>query len=201
MLASLTSMSKRILDRVTDSPAVYDLVQTLAGYPLLARRLRQLMGSTAELAVLDAGAGTGALGALLDDTASYVALEIDERKIERLRPRRPHATVIHGSVTSIALPDDSVDLSVLVNVAHHLADDELERALNELSRVTRTRVVVADPVANGPLAGRALWRIDRGSHPRTAEELGAAIARHFDVEEVGRLTLLHRFALISARVR
>jgi hypothetical protein len=90
---------------------------------------------------------------------------------------------------------------VLVNVAHHLADDELEHAFSELSRVTRARVIVADPVANGPLAGRALWRIDRGSYPRTAKELQATVAQHFDVEQVGRLTLLHRFALISARVR
>ena len=189
------------VSRIADSPAVYDVVQLLAGYPLLARRLRQLMGPTNQLSVLDAGAGTGALGELVGESGSYVALEIDERKIERLRLRRPHAEVIHGSVSSIPLPDNSVDLSLLVNVAHHLADDELEYALSELSRVTRTRLIVADPVANGPLVGRALWRIDRGSYPRTANELRAAIDRYFTVEQVGRLRLLHRFALISARVR
>jgi ubiquinone/menaquinone biosynthesis C-methylase UbiE len=194
-------MSNRIVSRVADSPTVYDVVQLLAGYPLLARRLRQLIGPTTQLSVLDAGAGTGALGGLVGDTGSYVALEIDEGKLERLRQRRPHAEAIHGSVSSIPLSDNSVDLSLLVNVAHHLADDDLEHALSELSRVTRTRLIVADPVANGPLVGRALWRIDRGSYPRTAAELCAAIGRHLDVEEVGRLTLLHRFALISARVR
>jgi SAM-dependent methyltransferase len=194
-------MRKRIVSRVAENPMVYDVVQLLAGYPLLARRLRQLTGPTNQLSVLDAGAGTGALGGLVGDTGSYVALEIDEGKLERLRQRQPHAEVIHGSVSSIPLPDDSVDLSLLVNVAHHLADDDLELALGELSRVTRTRVIVADPVANGPLVGRALWRIDRGSYPRTADELCTAVDRHLNVEQVGRLRLLHRFALISARVR
>jgi SAM-dependent methyltransferase len=194
-------MGGGILDRVAGSPAVYDVVQMLAGYPLLARRLRQVIGPTTGLAVLDAGAGTGALEALVHDTGSYVALELDERKLERLRLHHPHAEVIHGSVTSIPLPNDAVDIALLVNVAHHLTDDELESALEELNRVTRTRVIVADPVADGPLTGRALWKIDQGAHPRTAEELRAAIDRHLHVEQVGRLTLLHRFALISAAIR
>ena len=194
-------MTERLLDRVVGSPAVYDLVQVLAGYPLLSRRLRQLLGPTQHKTILDAGAGTGALGSLVDDTGSYVALEVDQQKIARLRHRRPGAEVICGSVSSIPLPDDSVDLSVLVNVAHHLTHDDLECALSELSRVTRDRLILADPVANGPLTGRVLWLIDRGSYRRTATELRSAVDRHFDVEHVGRLTLLHRFVLISARVR
>ena len=82
-----------------------------------------------------------------------------------------------------------------------LTHDDLECALSELSRVTRDRLILADPVANGPLTGRVLWLIDRGSYRRTATELRSAVDRHFDVEHVGRLTLLHRFVLISARVR
>jgi SAM-dependent methyltransferase len=191
-------MSGRLLRRAAEDARVYDAVQTLAGYPILATRLRRLLGQTDGLAVLDAGAGTGALGKLVPRARTYTALEIDPKKIERLRRRMPNAEVITGSITAIPLPDKAMDVAAMVNVSHHLSDEDFELALAELGRVTRGRVIVADPVADGPLLGRALWRIDRGSHPRTARAMRAAIERHLCVGGEERLTILHRYFLCSA---
>jgi SAM-dependent methyltransferase len=194
-------IASKILRRLEDDPRLYDLVQTAAGYPLLASRLKQLVGPTAGLSVLDAGAGTGALGALVHESADYTALEIDPKKIARLRLRQPDARVIEGSVTSIPLGAKTVDVSVIVNVCHHLDDSELESALGELARVTRSRVVLADPVWDGPPLGRALWRIDRGAYPRTTSDLLDALNRHGTVTQSQRLTIFHRYILASATPR
>jgi SAM-dependent methyltransferase len=197
----LDMIGSKIIRHLENDPRMYDLIQTAAGYPILAARLKRLLGPTAGLSVLDAGAGTGALGNLVPNAATYVALEIDPDKIRRLRVRQPHARVIEGSVTSIPLAEKSVDISVLVNVCHHLDDSEFEAALGQLARVTRLRIVLVDPVKNGPLLGRALWRIDRGAHPRTASDLLDALRRHAEVTTDRQLTVFHRYILASATPR
>jgi ubiquinone/menaquinone biosynthesis C-methylase UbiE len=190
--------TSKIFRRLEDNPRFYDLVQTAAGYPILARRLKGMLGETAGLSVLDAGAGTGAVANLVGDAATYTALEIDPIKIHRLRLRQPLARVIEGSVTAIPLQENAVDVAVIVNVCHHLDDSELETALGELARVATSRIMLVDPVRDGPLLGRALWRIDRGAYPRTAYELLDALNRHSTVTASERLTIFHRYILASA---
>jgi SAM-dependent methyltransferase len=86
-------------------------------------------------AVVDVGAGTGALTRLLAGRVARVtAVEPDARMRRVLSTRVPAATVVAGTGEAIPLPDASQD-AVLVSSAWHWVD--ARRAVPEAARVLR----------------------------------------------------------------
>jgi SAM-dependent methyltransferase len=99
------------------------------------------------LRVLDLGAGTGKLTAvLLGMGAAVTAVDPDPAMLSELRRLVPAARALVGSAEAIPLPDGSVD-AVLCGQALHWFD--MGRAVPEIARVL---------VPGGPLAG--LWNAD-----------------------------------------
>ena len=99
------------------------------------------------LRVLDLGAGTGKLTALLVELGTDVtAVEPDAAMLGELRRGLPSARALAGSAEQIPLPDASVD-AVLCGQSLHWFD--LSRALPEIARVL---------VPGGTLG--ALWNSD-----------------------------------------
>jgi SAM-dependent methyltransferase len=99
------------------------------------------------LRVLDLGAGTGKLTALLTELGSDVtAVEPDPAMLAELRRGLPSVRALPGTAERIPLPDASVD-AVLCGQAMHWFD--MSRALPEIARVL---------VPGGTLG--ALWNSD-----------------------------------------
>jgi SAM-dependent methyltransferase len=107
------------------------------------------------LRVLDVGAGTGKLTALLARLgADVTAVEPDTAMLEELRRGLPSVRALPGSAERIPLPDASVD-AVLCGQSMHWFD--LSRALPEIARVL---------VPGGTLGG--LWNADDDRVPWVA---------------------------------
>jgi SAM-dependent methyltransferase len=101
----------------------------------------------AGLRVLDLGAGTGKLTALLAGLGAQVtAVEPDAAMLAELRQRVPSARALAGPAEAIPLPDGSVD-AVLCGQSMHWFD--MSRAVPEIARVL---------VPGGTLG--ALWNSD-----------------------------------------
>src|SRR5450756_208631 len=101
----------------------------------------------AGLRVLDLGAGTGKLTALLTALgADVTAVEPDEAMLAELRGQVPSARAMKGQAEAIPLPDGSVD-AVLCGQSMHWFD--MSRALPEMARVL---------VQGGALG--AMWNCD-----------------------------------------
>ena len=195
-------MTNDLLHRVVARPAVYDWVQRLAGSDRVLRRLQPYLLEARGKIVLDVGAGTGLYAAALPATARYIALDNDPRKLEGLGRRgRSIRHAVLGDAVNLAFVDRSIDYVLCVHVAHHLDDTALDRCLGEIARVVRLEVVVQEPLWSGGVPGRVLWRMDRGSHPRTAEALIGAVEKRFRIEHAERYSILHDYLLIVARPR
>jgi SAM-dependent methyltransferase len=180
----------------------YDLVQLLAGRFVTTRRLRVLLAATRGKVVLDLGAGTGSLAALLPAGATYWGLDNDPAKLERLTSKVAGARVLERSALETGLEDAAADVTVCVDVTHHLEERELPQLVAEMARVTREQLVFVDALRAPRFAiGRLLWRIDRGSHPRSADALIGALSERFELTSVERYRALHRYVLCVARPR
>ena len=186
-------MITRLAHRVASHPAVYDAIQRTVGTPRTRELLREHLAGAAGKKVLDAGAGTGRFRDTLPAGASYVWLDNDRQKLAGFKAKRPDDETILADATDIPLDDDSVDYAVCVAVAHHLPEDGFARLVSELARVARERVLFMDPVRADGAVPRALWRFDRGTYPRSAEELVAALRERLDVERVERYSKRHHY--------
>jgi SAM-dependent methyltransferase len=118
-------------------------------YPPAAVRwaLEPAGAEVSALRVLDLGAGTGKLTAVLAALgAAVTAVEPDEAMREELQRRHPDVPALDGSAEAIPLPDASAD-AVLCGQSMHWFD--MDRAVPEIARVL---------VPGGPLAG--MWNAD-----------------------------------------
>lgn len=125
----------------------------------------------------------------------YVPLDVDQRKLDRLLDKHEGLEGVVASATALPLEDDSFDYALCTNVAHHLSDPDLQLMLAELGRVTRQQLILVDPLRVNRLASRILWIIDRGSYPRSYEELVERLTSRFVTEEAETFTFLHSYVL------
>ncbi|HEY0168367.1 MAG TPA: class I SAM-dependent methyltransferase [Jatrophihabitans sp.] len=123
--------------------ARYDQVRPsypAAAIELLLAGLRAGPGEGRVPRVLDLGAGTGKLTAvLLDARAEVVAVEPDRQMLAVLAARLPQANALAGSAEGIPLRDGSVDAIMVGQAFHWFQRPEADR---ELARVLRPGGVV-----------------------------------------------------------
>jgi ubiquinone/menaquinone biosynthesis C-methylase UbiE len=190
-----------ISERVLGNATLYDAVQRAAGLERVRRRLAPVLSALGPGRLLDVGAGTGAFYDLLPSHVQYVPLDTDPRKLERLAEKHEGVKGIVGSATSLPFDDASFDYSMCTSVAHHLTDEELDRMLDELARITRTGLVFLDPLRTTRVASKTLWRIDRGSYPRTYEELVEKLSARFSSDVTDRFTVIHSYLIFAGGPR
>jgi SAM-dependent methyltransferase len=83
-----------------------------------------------------------------------------------------------------------------IAVAHHLTDIMLDKVLEEVGRVLKVggRLILVDPILNRERwMGRILWKLDRGTYPRSAEELHRKIDTRFHVIHWEQYAVYHEY--------
>ena len=154
----------------------------------LARVLRQASGS--HFSLLDVGPGAADLPAAAVEWGRQRGITIRPVGIEQNQTvaRFAHARglrVARGRASALPLADDSVDLVVVSQVAHHLERPEVLDLFRECDRVARHAVIVADlrrsAIARAAflVAGRLL-----GFHPVTLADGETSIRRGYTRAEL-----------------
>jgi len=196
---------KSFLHKIVAIPAVYDLSQWLVGgtalTKLFAAELSELPPSGK---VLDIGGGTGLYRKLFGRGWEYGCLDPDPEKLKGFRSKFPTDMAIEGSACEIPCSEKTFDMCLMIFVAHHLTDDDLQKALREVGRVLVPGglLMLCDPLwVPGNFPGRLLWSVDRGSHPRTQESLGASVEKYLEVIKTRSWRIHHEYGLIWAKKR
>jgi len=188
-----------IIHSIVAIPFVYDAVQHLAGIDHIRQRLKPLFAETAGQSVLDVGAGTGLFLSVFPPSARYIWLDTDPQKLRGFQTRADRSIpAILGDGTRIGLRDKSVDYATCTAVTHHLTDSQLVELVSELARVVRKKLFFLDPLDTDAWQSALMWKYDRGSHPRTAQALTAAIEQQFTIERSESFSIYHRYLLLSA---
>ena len=192
------SLLLEILHKIAAHPWVYDRIQTAAGQRVSLERMRKTVPCSTRDVIVDVGGGTGATRRVWPSLCRYVCLDIEMPKLKGFRSKNPDGLGVLGDATRMPFADGSADLLVCVAMIHHLTDEMVEQLFEEASRILRPggRVVLLDPVLNrSRWLGRVLWRLDRGSNPRTAGDLRSRLASRFQVVHWESYAILHEYVL------
>jgi ubiquinone/menaquinone biosynthesis C-methylase UbiE len=188
----------KLLHRLAAHPWAYDQIQNIVGVKRVLDRLSQGIAPLHPKTVVDIGGGTGAIHDLLASDCLYICLDIELPKLAGFRSRVPSGLAILGDATSMPIIGCCADMVICKSVTHHFSDLMLERALDESRRVLRTggHIVLLDAVVNRQrLAGRILWKLDRGSYPRTDEELRKKMEGKFQLVHWEKFAIYHEYVL------
>jgi ubiquinone/menaquinone biosynthesis C-methylase UbiE len=191
---------KKVFQTIISDARIYDLVQRVMGCERSLERLAPYLAPFAGGIVLDAGAGTGNCARIAPESSKYIWLDNDPEKLRGFRANISTGLAILGDATCIALRAKSVDVALCVAVSHHLSDLELTGLFRELARVCRNRFIFVDRVIHSnSLVSSLLWKYDRGSYPRNAEQLCSNMDQHFELECKEEYAIYHRYLLCVGR--
>jgi ubiquinone/menaquinone biosynthesis C-methylase UbiE len=184
------------LHRIAAHPWVYDRIQILAGQKQTLQRISKQTAALCPETVVDVGGGTGIWRRLWPAGCRYVCLDTEMPKLKGFRSKVPSGLAVLSDATRMCIATESADVVTCVAVAHHLTDAMLDQIFEEAQRVLRVggRLILLDPVLNRELLmGRILWRLDRGSYPRTAEELHEKMEGRFKIVHWEKFAIYHEY--------
>jgi ubiquinone/menaquinone biosynthesis C-methylase UbiE len=184
------------LHKIAANPWVYDQIQTLAGQKQSFRWIsRHTAGLHAET-VVDVGGGTGLWKRLWPASCRYICLDLEMPKLRGFRSKVPAGLAVLSDASSMSIATGSADVVTCVALMHHLPDALLDQVFEEARRVLRVggQLILLDPVINRERwVGRILWKLDRGSYPRSAEELRKKLESRFKVIHWERYAIYHEY--------
>jgi ubiquinone/menaquinone biosynthesis C-methylase UbiE len=186
-----------MLHELASCPWVYDQIQKAAGVRQVYSRMSRQLPSDGAGYVLDVGGGTGAMRTLWPADCRYVCLDIEMPKLQGFRSKVPDGLALQTDATNMPIATNSASSVVCMAVAHHLTDAMLTAVMRESVRVLKPggRMFFLDPVfARRRMLGRMIWRLDRGSYPRTAEALRRVFSGHFQVAHWEQFAIYHEYA-------
>jgi ubiquinone/menaquinone biosynthesis C-methylase UbiE len=193
----------KVLHEMAAHPWVYDRIQTFAGQKQSVERMSRYTAAIPAETVVDVGGGTGAWRRLWSAGCRYICLDIEMPKLKGFRSKVPDGFAVHSDATRMPIATGSADVVMCMAVMHHLTDSMLDQVLEEALRVLRIggQLILLDPVLNRERRlGRILWRLDRGSHPRTAEQLREMLEARFKILYWEKYAIYHEYVLgIGAR--
>ncbi len=197
-------MLRAMLQGLTRIPSVYAASQYFAGVRMVHARLSVRLSRRKLGTVLDVGGGVGLVRPLCRETRAYVCLEYAPRILASFHRSYPADGAVLGDAARLPFADESFDTVLCVMMLHHLDDSAARECLAQSARVLRQsgRLLMVEPLWNpSRLRGRMLWRLDRGSHPRTMQENLELVGAAFEIVYAERFSAHHEYVLCEARLR
>jgi len=191
-------MLGRVIKRIASHPWIYDQIQLCAGARSTYKRLSSQVAAFNSVIVLDLGGGTGLYRHAWPSSCVYMCLDIDKQKIERFLKKNRDCIALVADATSIPLQDKSIDVIVCIAVSHHLTDAAFAQLIRESERVLKTTgtFIYIDAVwVPDRRLSKLLWKYDRGSYPRTKEQIYSLISQQYRIVHGERYTIFHEYIL------
>jgi SAM-dependent methyltransferase len=190
----------RLFHRLMDVGWFFRLAQ-MFGRPTVRRYetlIRKHVPRAADRRILEIGCGIGASRPLF--AGDYTGIDINPDYI-RIARQTLSGTFEIMDASQLAFGPDSFDDAVSIATGHHLSDDQLAAMVRQATSVAATLHIIDSilPVSPSAHFKRALFRMDRGRHVRTFDQLRAVVTRNAQIHESEVLTgPLHDVCYICA---
>lgn len=192
-------MLLKLIHAFVSIPWVYDYAQRIAGIQQSHAQLRPFLSITHQT-VLDIGGGTGMFAPFIPPSNEYICVDNDPQKVAGFQKKFPAHQAILADALNMPFTDKRADYSMCINVTHHLTDEQLPHLFREIARVTKRRLIFHDALKQDGIGiSQFLWALDRGSFPRSLEQLYQAITEYFTIEHIKEYKVYHRYLICSCQ--
>ena len=193
-----------ILRELASQPLVYDCLQRFVGQEVNLNKISAHTKTMRPCSILDVGGGTGAARNLWPSGSRYICLDIEMPKLRLFRSKNPNGFALLADATRMPIATGSIDVVLYMSFVHHLTDEMLDQTFRETLRVLRVggKLILLDAtLKHERRIGRILWKLDRGSYPRTAETLYEKLGANFRIIHWEQYAIYHEYAFgIGVRI-
>jgi SAM-dependent methyltransferase len=192
---------KTFLHRVVAVPSVYEQVQVFFGANkkrAIVQKYLPTLGPQAS--ILDLGGGTGFYRNIWPSTFQYICLDNDWVKLQGFRDNFPQDSALWADASRIPLRDNSIDVIFCNSMSHHISMDTLEQLLAESARILKSsgKIFFLDAIRLPNPVNRLLWKLDRGEHPHTLEDLKEALQKNFAIDSMDQFDNFYNYVFFIA---
>lgn len=136
--------------------------------------------------VYDLCSGTGDFAAVIPENAKYIGLDRNVDFIEFARRRyktdRNISYVKLDVLKAGKVVKKKFDATMLISAVHHFSDEDLDRLLKFVKKITKKVLIIADIIPDPPHAlQRFFVKIDRGKFVRPANVKVRILKKYFKV--------------------
>ena len=121
--------------------------------------------------ILDVGCGIGDYAAIRQK--KYVGLDNSLKSITFAAQHHRSCFFTRGDALTLPFRDKSFDLSMMIEISHHLTDQDFKHVVLEMVRVTKKYILIEDSVRfknQNPISS-FFYNLDRGGQFRYLEEM------------------------------
>jgi len=164
-----------------ENPKIYNFIEkTLSlGNKSCLNCLGGLIKPKEDNLLLDVGCGTGKYAKLF--SKNYYGVDINEDYINYAKGNY-NGNFDTMDATDLRFSDNTFDFIFNVSLFHHLSDESIKTAINEMKRVCKNngKILIIDAVfpSKKNFLGYLLFKLDRGKHTRKLKDLNNLLSRY-----------------------
>lgn len=180
-----------VLDNVSTWNVFRSSLDAIFGLYRIRVAVMREFGVGRRMSVLDVGCGTGQYSQITD--GQYYGIDMDCRYIEWAKKKYGSQIKKFECIRLQEVKfDHPYDVSLLVDLTHHISNNDLSDLLRRLSKVTTQYVVIFDPVRQSKAnwIGRFITSLDRGACIREKTLELSLIREYFDIVQVKGLKII-----------
>lgn len=179
----------RVVSSIGRSPVLHRTVRLLINWvDISASALKGLDVKPGER-ILDVGCGIGMNGSFSGRGIRYVGIDLDHRMLRYAARRHHQGAFLQVRIPRLPFRSKSFDKALVVNVFHHLSDEEAGGLCQELERLVTGLILIvdADPEVSNPFQ-KFLLSLDPGKNFRGLQGRVGQISPHLKVLKTKRVT-------------
>ena len=173
-----------ILSKALDIPFFYNFIQVVLSmdFPSVAKKTIE---KYPHRVIFEIGCGPGKFMRYLNPE-KYLGIDISESYIKYAKKNFETKSIKFMVLNAMKIPKikNSFDLIIIMNVTHHLTNQEIERMLKVLiANVSFKRLLIFDGKPDiGPL-GKILEYLDQGNNFRETKQLAKLVEKYLKIEK------------------
>lgn len=155
-----------------DSHGIYEGLRKAFLLGLRVRPIVRALDMKPGEKILDAGCGYGFFVKYCAG-CDYTGIDIDDSRIRWAKERigeNDQRRFVTSGITRTHFPAKSFDTALGYGLLHHLGDDDAKKAVAELARLVKNKIVFSEPVySKYHWINNILCKMDQGPYVRTRE--------------------------------